>query len=935
MPNASRAHKLRHGLAVIAFAFSLPALADAGKAAAFYEDGLARFEKGDTAGAVIQLKNALQQNNKLLSAHVLLGRALLKQTELPAAEAAFNEAIKLGVSPSEVAVSRAELMLMLGRTKELLREIQPTQLRGEALVEVLSMRGTALADQGDQREALRSFQAAIDADPKSVRPYLSLVPVLLQGGEVTDAEAAVDRAMALEKNNASIWNLRASTHHVRGNLSAALADYGKALAIAPGHVDARVARASLLVDLRRASEAKKELDYLAEHAKAEPRSAYLRAVVAGRSGDAKAVHGALTEVTGLVDSLPSEYVNSREQLLMLGALAQHGLGANGKAKAYLDALLSRYPRNLGARKLLASIYMDEGDSARTLSTIEPVLRVISDDAQALFLAGRANLAEKRYRSATQYLERAAALMSNNAQVQAALGYSLIGGGDLGGGVERLEQAFQADPRNGAIGMVLASLYVRQGKPEQAVRVAQSLVDSAADDLAALNLLGAVRAASGDVAGASRAYEQVLKKDPEFVPAMLNLARIETQQGQVDASRARLTALANNRKNDVRVMYELGLLEQRSGNLSVAVEWFRRATAKDPNDPRAGMALVEALSLSRQPALALSAAKEIGLRHPDDLNVQAVLGQAYLAAGEPGAARMTFRGMTRIAEFDPDAQVRVGRLQLAAGFPDEAEYNVQKATTAVKDYPPALALAIEVALKKNDSSEAKSLLKLLQAVDSTSALLPSLEASVALAEGDHRRALELYGRAYDRQPTAEAALSLARAHVQLGALVQARTALERELKRAYSGVVARFLVGLLMQEAQWPDADVQLKALLRHDGPAPDVLNNLALVQLSSGDAKALETAEQALRLAPSDPLVIDTLGWIKLKMGHVDAALTHLRDARLRSPNNPEIRYHLAEALHKSGRQEAAMEELRAALGLSQDFPGAEGAKHLLETLSR
>ncbi|WP_186301484.1 XrtA/PEP-CTERM system TPR-repeat protein PrsT [Denitromonas halophila] len=935
MPNASRAHKLRHGLAVIAFAFSLPALADAGKAAAFYEDGLARFEKGDTAGAVIQLKNALQQNNKLLSAHVLLGRALLKQTELPAAEAAFNEALKLGVSPSEIAVPRGELLLALGRTKELLRDVQPDGLRRDALVEVLSMRGTALADEGDIDAARRSFKAATDADPRSVRPYLSLVPFLLQLQEFSGAQEGVERAIILAPKDARVWNLRASLQHVRGNLEAALSDYEQALEVDANYVDARVARAALLVDLKRDAEAKKDLDYLAEHVEAEPRSAYLRAVVAGRRGDAEGVHKALTEVTRLVDTLPTEYVNAREQLLMLGALAHHGLGVPEKAKSYLDSLLNRYPRNLGARKLLASIYMAENDSARTLSTIEPVLKLRPDDPQALLLAGRASLADKRYRRATQYLERAAEMLKGDAQIQAALGYSLIGGGQAEEGAASLERAFVADPRNGAVGMVLTSIYMRQGMTDKAIQVAEALVKNGRDNLSALNLLGAIRAASGDVVGARKAYEEVVARDPEFVPALLNLARVEAQEGKLDAAKQRLTALLKQRKDDARVMYELGMLAQRGGQMKEAIEWLRTATAKNPDDPRAGLALVEALSATRQPSSALAAAKEVGLRHPQDLSVQAVLGQTYLAAGDANAARLTFRDMTRLAEFEPEAQVRIGRLQLEAGFPDEAGYNVQKALTAVKDYRPALTLAVEVALVQKNLVEARKLLDDLRKADPEAADVASLEAAAALASGDTKQAIPAYQRAYRKAPSASSALNLARAFFSAGQADTARKVLQDEVGRLPSADVRRALIELQMQAGLWADARQNLDAMLASDAASVDLLNNLAIVQLALKDRAALATAEKARALAPQDPLVIDTVGWIKLNTGDIDGALGLLREARLRAPQNREVRYHLAQALHQSGRTAEARKELLDALADGGRFPGVEDARALQKKIGK
>ena len=202
---------------------------------------------------------------------------------------------------SEIAVSRGQLLMALGRTKDVLRDIHPDGLSGEARVEVLSMRATAMASEGDERGARQAFRDAIDADPQSIRPYLSLVPFLLQQGEVLAAKESIERAMAIDPDDAGLWNLRASLLHAQGDLLEALAAYSKTLTLDGKHVDARVARASLLLDLKRDAEVARDLDYLAENAKAEPRSAYLRAVLAGRRGDGDAVQKALSEVAGLVE----------------------------------------------------------------------------------------------------------------------------------------------------------------------------------------------------------------------------------------------------------------------------------------------------------------------------------------------------------------------------------------------------------------------------------------------------------------------------------------------------------------------------------------------------------------------------------------------------------------------------------------------------------
>ena len=79
--------------------------------------------------------------------------------------------------------------------------------------------------------------------------------------------------------------------------------------------------------------------------------------------------------------------------------------------------------------------------------------------------------------------------------------------------------------------------------------------------------------------------------------------------------------------------------------------------------------------------------------------------------------------------------------------------------------------------------------------------------------------------------------------------------------------------------------------------------------------------------------MIDTAGWVALQSGKPDRALQLLRDARLREPENSEIRYHLAAALVSAGRKTEAREELEAALRNKGNFEGRAEAQALLRTL--
>ena len=76
--------------------------------------------------------------------------------------------------------------------------------------------------------------------------------------------------------------------------------------------------------------------------------------------------------------------------------------------------------------------------------------------------------------------------------------------------------------------------------------------------------------------------------------------------------------------------------------------------------------------------------------------------------------------------------------------------------------------------------------------------------------------------------------------------------------------------------------------------------------------EALALIDKALKMAPEDPFIMDSLGWVHYRMGNLDAAEAQLRKAyALRK--DAEIAVHLGEVLWRKGAQEEARKLLREA----------------------
>lgn len=93
-------------------------------------------------------------------------------------------------------------------------------------------------------------------------------------------------------------------------------------------------------------------------------------------------------------------------------------------------------------------------------------------------------------------------------------------------------------------------------------------------------------------------------------------------------------------------------------------------------------------------------------------------------------------------------------------------------------------------------------------------------------------------------------------------------------------------------------------------------------------AEALELIERAYKLKPDEPAIIDSLGWIRYRMGDLDSSLKELRRAYAKQAD-PEIAAHLGEVLWVSGDRDEARRVWEQ--GRKKDAKN----KALLETIRR
>lgn len=934
-PRGRAARLVRPVLLALCLAAAGPVLAADPQASRFYEDALQRFDKRDYKGAIIQLKNALERDRSLLPVQLLMGRALLEDGQPAAAEAALTEAMRLGVARAEAVVPLAQSMLDQGRSAMLLSDARFSTggLPAEVQYRLLLLKSSASADLGNAREAMSMVDQARKLRPNDPDSWLAEVALQIRSRDFDRATAAADRALALAPDSANVLYQRAQIDHARGNLNAALGGYGRALAKDAEHVDALLSRAGLLIDLGRPADARVDVERLRAVAKEDPRGAFLAALLAEKAGDAEAARTALREVTALVAPVPLDYIRYKAQVLMLAGLAHYGLGEREAAKPYLEAYRNLDPGG-GVAKLLARILLTEGKAEPAMQVLDGYLRANPRDAQAQALMASALMASGRSTRALQ-VARSGLQSQDNPALRAALGLGLMGSGQLADAVGELEAALKQDPNQFQAGAALVGLYLQRGDGRKALDLAQALVKRWPGDARVQAVLAQARMGNRDAAGARSALEAALKIDPDLRTAQLQLARLDLAQGRFEAAQTRLNGLLLKNDRDPELLYELAAVAQRRGRGADAQQLLEQAVLYgNPQDMRASLALADLHLKANRVTEAIAVTKAMATKIPDDAKAQVAVARMQLAGRDREGARVSLGVATRLANFDPEVQLEIGLLQIAAGNLDGAAYSLDKSLNGRPDFLPAMAALADVEVRSGRLDEAEAIARRILDKHPKRALGMTLLGDVAWARQQQAPAVDRYRQAHRAEPSTATLLKLTAALEVQGNAGAAADALATWVRGKPDDLRAvRALAGVQVRRGDHAGARATLERLLKTQPGDAGLLNELANVLLVLDPKAALPVAEKALAAAPGNPHIIDTVGWALFRNGQRERALQQLRDARLRLPDNPTIRYHLAAVLADAGRHGEARTELQAALAAAPRFEGDAAARELLKSL--
>ena len=673
------------------------------------------------------------------------------------------------------------------------------------------------------------------------------------------------------------------------------------------------------------------------------------------------------------DNAEVEYKN----VLHLGGLNPTAIGQLGRLYAKEGRLLEAHFYLLKAAELqsnslpfqlaLGQVDVAFRDFANAAKIARRILSAQPTNEEALILLVESSRATQQLRQEVESLPRAA----KNPAYHLALGMLALRQQKLDDAGNELRLAVAANPKSSQAYFALAEFYALQKNGKEEGQALKTAAELAPPRSVIRSKYVDYLIQSGAVEEARKLMQEVSEKTPDYIPGwvgLMNLALAEKKyddaakfadrvlerdernyeallgRGGVSLARgdggkavAQFEQMESIYKKSPQVKYELAAAYLMAHDKVKGVASLNQALALEPGYSQAALLLGQLDIRGGDPGAAVALLTRFIKKAPGVGQAYLLLADAYLAQQKPDSAIAVYRNLAEAMPKNAQIPLLMGVVLAGQDKDAEARAAFEKSLELAPDYLPAVEQLINLDLAANKYKDATALAQ-AQINKTPKAAEPwELLAEIDVAQTNLARAETNLLKAISLNPDLPSPyLLLAQVYVTSDKYQEALQKLNALVART-NDTPAFLQIGAIHEKLKQFDAarDAYEKILTINARSVP-ALNNLACIcaaQLNRID-KAYELAQKARELAPYNPNVGDTLGWILFKKGDYPRALTVLQDSAERAPADAEIQFHLGMAHYMMDEEDAARVALQRAVASQQDYPNKDEARSRLAVLN-
>lgn len=883
-------------------------------------------KSGELKSAVIQLKNALQENPSAVDARLMLGKIYLQLGNGASAEKELKRAQKLRAPKELWELELGRAYLLQRKYLQIIDEIkEASDSLPETKARVWLLRGEAFFGLNKLQEARNAFAKAKELQPDFQKAIIAdaLVDILLN--EPDKATSILTKLLEKHPENTDALVIRGELKRLAKETELAMKDFERVLLLDKNNIKALKGRATINLVSGKSEQVTRDLDALEKLIPGDPFLLYLGGMVAFQQRDLDMAEELLQQL------LMKSPGNVRSQLVLGAVYTQK---KNYKlADDYLSQVLESVPGNLPAIKLLAGVRYKLNELDQLVKLLEPAVSQYPDDLQLKAMLGSIYLKQRRFDEGAELLGQVVKMNPDLASLRTNLALGLMAQGKTEMAIEELQTAVNLGQDFVQADILLISSYLGNNEIEKALEASLALEERAKDNPVGYNMSGMAYLLSGKHDKAEEKFRQALKIDPDFITADINLARLEIARKQLVKAKKHYQSALKKDPDNPRVLMGLADLAEKDGDRMAMHDWLDKAVANSPKSSQPGILSAQAYFKEGKTLKGFQVATELSSSFPKDPAVLRLLGGAQFATGKIHNAIDTFKQLVELRESAELLHI-LGEAQRAAKQLDDARVSYSRALKINPDYFPSEVAQIKLDITSMNYDQALENAGSLQKKYPDSPIGYELAGAIYTAQKQYEHAIPLFEKAIQIGPNAKLVIQLSQLYGLAGNTERGLDILREWGRKKPDDVTIHSALAMSLQTKNMIDAAMaEYKKVLELDPNHITSLNNLAWLYSEKGDSQAVNLGRRAYELAKNRYEIVDTYGWILVQTDKFIEGEKILREAVVLAPEHQEVIYHLGYSLHKLGRNDKAQAMLRRAIRVAPESTLAQKINKLLITV--